>query len=72
VAEVCVKSAGQVLKRDKQRRPPQQALAVMEMLKRANLEFYARCGGELGFDIPISSWGNNKYHPECLKKFLSG
>ena len=74
---------------EEQRRPPQQALAVMEMLKHANLDFYARrclargcagtlptadhpavylqaglvarCGGELGFDIPISSWGNDKF-----------
>jgi predicted phage terminase large subunit-like protein len=56
---------------EEQRRPPQQALAVMEMLKHANLDFCARCGGELGYNIPISSWGNCKYHPECLRKMLS-
>jgi len=50
---------------------PQEGLAVLEMWRRANLEFCARCAGELGFNFPISSCGNDKYHVDCLKKMLS-
>jgi hypothetical protein len=46
-------------------------VAVLEMFKRANLDFCARCGGELGYDVPISNWGARTYHPECLTKMLS-
>jgi hypothetical protein len=56
---------------DEEKKPPQHGLAVLEMLKRANTEFCSFCGKELGFDIPISSWGNGKYHAECLTKMLS-
>jgi predicted phage terminase large subunit-like protein len=56
---------------EERKTPPQEGLAVLEMWKQANLEFCARCGGELGYDIPISSWGNGKYHPECLTEMLS-
>ncbi len=56
---------------EEQKTPPQEGLAVLEMLKRANLDFCARCGGELGYDVPISNWGARTYHPECLTKMLS-
>ena len=56
---------------EERKTPPQEGLALLEMLKRANLEFCARCGGELGFDIPISSCENDKYHADCFKKMLS-
>jgi predicted phage terminase large subunit-like protein len=56
---------------EEQKKPPQQGLAALEMLKRANLEFCSLCGKELGFDIPISSWGGRKYHAECCAKMLS-
>jgi predicted phage terminase large subunit-like protein len=56
---------------EEQRRPPQQGLAALEMLKRAHRESCSLCGKELGFDIPISSWGGRKYHAECCTKMLS-
>jgi hypothetical protein len=54
-----------------QKAPPQHGLAVLEMLKGANLDFCSGCGKELGYDVPISRCGGRTYHPECLTKFLS-
>jgi predicted phage terminase large subunit-like protein len=48
-----------------EQKPPQHGLAVLEMLKRANLEFCSGCGKELGYDVPIIQWGGRKYHAAC-------
>jgi predicted phage terminase large subunit-like protein len=57
---------------EERKTPPQEGLAVLEMWRRANLEFCGRCGGELGFNIPNSSRGNDKYHVDCLKRCSLG
>jgi predicted phage terminase large subunit-like protein len=56
---------------EEQKTPPQECLAVLEMWKRAHLEFCPRCGKELGYNVPISRWCDRNYHPECLTKMLS-
>jgi predicted phage terminase large subunit-like protein len=56
---------------EEQKTPPQEGLAVLEMWKRAHLEFCPRCGEEIGYNVPISRWGGRNYHPECYTKMLS-
>jgi predicted phage terminase large subunit-like protein len=54
-----------------QSRPPQTALAVLDMLKETTREFCSFCGRELEFDSPISTWCGLKYHAACHTKVLS-
>jgi predicted phage terminase large subunit-like protein len=56
---------------EERKTPPQEGLAVLEMWKRAHLEFCPRCGKEIGYNVPISRWGGRDYHPECYTKMLS-
>ena len=56
---------------EERKTPPQEGLAVMDMWKRAHLEYCPRCGKEIGYNVPISRWGGRDYHPECYTKMLS-
>jgi predicted phage terminase large subunit-like protein len=56
---------------EEQKTPPQEGLAVLEMWKRAHMEFCPWCGEEIGYNVPISRWGGRNYHPECYTKMLS-
>ena len=56
---------------EERKTPPQEGLAVLEMWKRAHLEFCPRCGKEIGYNVPISRWGGRNYHPECYTKTIS-
>jgi hypothetical protein len=56
---------------EERKTPPQEGLAVLEMWKRAHLEFCPRCGKEIGYNVPISRCGGRDYHPECYTKMLS-
>ena len=55
---------------EERKTPPQEGLAVLEMWRRANLEFCAQCGGERIQYSDQLLW-DDKYHVDCLKKMLS-